>query len=105
MDYAYFEDSGDAFRDNRGTLLPLWKFSSPGKGVTGIRWTSYSDLFVAGGGNYEGSATEGRLLAWSLKNPIVPERSWRTSSGVYSLDVSKEVLNLFFSDDNQFKVM
>lgn len=27
QDYRYYEDPSDEFRDEEGTLLPLWKFS------------------------------------------------------------------------------
>lgn len=27
QDFSYFEDASDEFRDQEGTLLPLWKFS------------------------------------------------------------------------------
>lgn len=27
QDFRYFEDASDEFRDQEGTLLPLWKFS------------------------------------------------------------------------------
>lgn len=26
LDFKYFEDASDEFRDPQGTLLPLWKF-------------------------------------------------------------------------------
>ena len=51
LDFRFYDDPSDEFRDGLGTLLPLWKFSY-GKfksiEITGLCWNSaYKDLFVA----------------------------------------------------------
>ena len=41
QDFSYFEDASDEFRDQEGTLLPLWKFSydkAKRLAVTSICW-------------------------------------------------------------------
>ena len=41
QDFRYFEDASDEFRDQEGTLLPLWKFSydkSKRMAVTALNW-------------------------------------------------------------------
>ena len=41
QDFSYFEDASDEFRDQEGTLLPLWKFSydkSKRLAVTSVCW-------------------------------------------------------------------
>jgi dynein intermediate chain 1 len=55
QDFKYYEDDADEFRDQDGTLLPLWKFSyekSKKLSVTALAWNKkYSDLFVISFGN------------------------------------------------------
>lgn len=50
VDYRYWEDPSDEFRDEEGTLLPLWKFSyekTKKMNVTDICFnTFYYDLFA-----------------------------------------------------------
>jgi len=41
LDFKYFEDASDEYRDHRGTLLPLWKFQydkTKRLAVTAISW-------------------------------------------------------------------
>lgn len=49
-DYRYWEDPSDEFREDEGTLLPLWKFSydkTRKSTVTDIEWNPhYYDLFA-----------------------------------------------------------
>lgn len=55
QDFKYYEDPSDEFRDNQGTLLPLWSFSfekARKLAVTSLCWSSqYSDLFAVGHGS------------------------------------------------------
>lgn len=40
-DFKYYEDPSDEFRDQKGTLLPLWKFQcdkAKGMSVTALCW-------------------------------------------------------------------
>ena len=50
LDFMYWEDESDNFRQNEGTLLPLWTFSCDKNKqfeVTGLCWSpSYPDLFA-----------------------------------------------------------
>ena len=54
-DFRYWEDASDEFRDNEGTLLPLWKFSfdkAKKLEITGLCWNpAYNDLFAASYGS------------------------------------------------------
>lgn len=49
LDYRYWDDPSDEFRDEEGTLLPLWKFTydkTKKNTVTDISWNPYYyDLF------------------------------------------------------------
>lgn len=49
-DYRYWEDPSDEFREDEGTLLPLWKFSyekTRKSTITDIIWNPwYYDLFA-----------------------------------------------------------
>lgn len=41
LDFKYFEDASDEYRDQQGTLLPLWKFQydkTKRLAVTAISW-------------------------------------------------------------------
>lgn len=57
QDYRYYEDPSDEFRDEEGTLLPLWKFSyekTKKMSVTAICFnTHYYDLFAVCYGSRE----------------------------------------------------
>lgn len=44
LDYRYWDDPSDEFRDEEGTLLPLWKFTydkTKRNTVTDISWNPY----------------------------------------------------------------
>ncbi|XP_075703714.1 dynein axonemal intermediate chain 1 [Rhinoderma darwinii] len=55
QDFKYFEDVADEFRDQEGTLLPLWKFQyekAKRLAVTALCWNpKYKDLFAVGHGS------------------------------------------------------
>jgi len=55
IDFRYYEDLADEYRDGEGTLLPLWKFSYDKVkklAVTALSWSpKYFDLFVVGHGS------------------------------------------------------
>ena len=55
LDFKYYEDESDEFRENEGTLLPLWKFSfekAKHLEITGLCWSpAYKDLFAASFGS------------------------------------------------------
>jgi len=55
IDFKYYEDGSDEFRDQEGTLLPLWKFSYDKvkkSAVTCLAWSpKYMDLFAVGHGS------------------------------------------------------
>lgn len=57
QDYRYYEDPSDEFREEEGTLLPLWKFSyekTKKMSVTAICFnTYYYDLFAVCYGSRE----------------------------------------------------
>nr|XP_039272582.1 dynein intermediate chain 2, ciliary-like [Styela clava] len=92
QDYSYFEDASDEYRDQEGTLLPLWKFSfdkAKRLAVTSLCWDpKYNDLFAVGHGSYDFTKQgRGMLLFYSLKNPSYPEYVYSTESGVMCLDI------------------
>ena len=55
LDFKWWEDVSDEYRDQEGTLLPLWKFSYEGAkklAVTALCWSpKYKDLFAVGHGS------------------------------------------------------
>jgi len=67
VDFRYYEDLADEYRDGEGTLLPLWKFTYDKVkklAVTALSWSpKYFDLFAVG----HGSCT---LLKISLQNLV-----------------------------------
>eukprot|EP01006_Ploeotia_vitrea_P041816 TRINITY_DN66575_c6_g4_i1.p1 TRINITY_DN66575_c6_g4~~TRINITY_DN66575_c6_g4_i1.p1 ORF type:complete len:627 (+),score=104.57 TRINITY_DN66575_c6_g4_i1:51-1931(+) len=90
-DYKYWEDAADLYKDDGGTLLPLWKFTSDKvkkKTVTSICWnTRYHDLFAVGYGSYDFlKRGPGMIHCFTLKNPSFPEFTFSTESGVMCLD-------------------
>ncbi|XP_037106984.1 dynein, axonemal, intermediate chain 1, paralog 2 isoform X3 [Syngnathus acus] len=94
QDFKFFEDAADEFRDQEGTLLPLWKFQydkAKMMCVTALCWNEkYPDLFGVGLGSYDFSKQgRGMLLFYSLKNSTFPEYIFPTSTGVLSLDIHK----------------
>uniref|UniRef100_A0A4W4EA91 Dynein axonemal intermediate chain 1 n=1 Tax=Electrophorus electricus TaxID=8005 RepID=A0A4W4EA91_ELEEL len=96
QDFKYFEDASDEFRDQEGTLLPLWKFQhdkAKRLSVTALCWNQkYKDLFAVGLGSYEFTRQgQGMLLFYSLKNATFPEYIFSTMSGVMCLDIHKQL--------------
>ena len=54
-DFKYWEDISDEYKEQEGSLLPLWKFSydkAKKLAVTALCWNPrYKDLFVVGHGS------------------------------------------------------
>ncbi|KAF1391359.1 hypothetical protein PFLUV_G00041310 [Perca fluviatilis] len=95
QDFKYFEDASDEFRDQEGTLLPLWKFQydkAKRLSVTALCWNKkYQDLFAVGMGSYDFSKQgRGMLVYYSLKNSAFPEFIYPTDSGVLCLDIHEQ---------------
>ncbi|XP_014807925.1 PREDICTED: dynein intermediate chain 1, axonemal isoform X4 [Calidris pugnax] len=91
QDFKYFEDASDEYRDQQGTLLPLWKFQyekTKRLAVTAISWNpKYKDLFAVGYGSYDFMKQgQGMLLLYSMKNPSFPEYVFNSVSGIMCLD-------------------
>ncbi|KAM6227454.1 dynein axonemal intermediate chain 1 isoform 1-T1 [Spheniscus humboldti] len=91
QDFKYFEDASDEYRDQQGTLLPLWKFQydkTKRLAVTAISWNpKYKDLFAVGYGSYDFMKQgQGMLLLYTMKNPSFPEYVLSSESGVMCLD-------------------
>ncbi|XP_041915002.1 dynein, axonemal, intermediate chain 1, paralog 2 [Alosa sapidissima] len=96
QDFKYFEDASDEFRDQEGTLLPLWKFQydkAKRLAVTALCWNeNYRDLFAVGLGSYDFTKQgRGMLLFYSLKNPTYPENIYLTTSGITCLDIHPHI--------------
>ena len=57
VDFKYYEDTSDEYRDKEGTLLPLWEFTcekSKKLAVTSLCWNpKYLDMFAVGHGSCE----------------------------------------------------
>ena len=55
LDFKYWEDASDEFRETEGTLLPLWKFTfekAKKLEITSLCWNpAYNDLFAASYGS------------------------------------------------------
>lgn len=55
LDFKYWEDASDEYRDQEGTLLPLWKFAydrSKKLAITALCWNpKYRDLFAVSHGS------------------------------------------------------
>lgn len=91
LDFKYFEDKADQFRNGEGTLLPLWRFSTERanrKQVTSLCWNPrYNDMFAVGYGSYDFMRQgAGMICCFSLKNTSYPEYVISTESGVMCLD-------------------
>lgn len=91
QDFKYWEDQSDEFRNNEGSLLPLWRFSTEKtnrKHVTALCWNpAYPDLFAVGYGSYDFMRQgSGMVYCFSLKNTSHPEYLFSTESGVMCLD-------------------
>ncbi|XP_045470031.1 dynein intermediate chain 2, ciliary [Harmonia axyridis] len=78
-DYRYWEDPADEFREEEGTLLPLWKFTYDKvrkNTVTDIEWNPYYyDLFAVTFGylDFVKPVKEGAVCVYTLKNPSFPD--------------------------------
>jgi len=95
MDFKYWEDPSDAYREGEGTLLPLWKFYNERikkRQVTAIAWNpEYTDLFAVGYGSYDFvKQGSGLICCFSLKNPSYPEYIFATETGAMCLDFHKQ---------------
>ncbi|XP_046398571.1 dynein intermediate chain 2, ciliary [Ischnura elegans] len=91
-DFKYWEDPSDEYREEEGTLLPLWKFSydrTRKMNVTALSWNpEYKDLFAVGYGSFDFSKqpAEGSVCLFSLKNTSHPEYVAWLWTGVCSID-------------------
>ncbi|CAL8337951.1 unnamed protein product [Lota lota] len=99
QDFKYFEDASDEFREQEGTLLPLWKFQydkAKRLSVTALCWNkNYQDLFAVGMGSYDFSKQgHGVLLLYTLKNSTCPEYIYPTSSGIMCLHIHDRLSHL-----------
>ncbi|XP_031433040.1 dynein, axonemal, intermediate chain 1, paralog 2 isoform X2 [Clupea harengus] len=99
QDFKYFEDASDEFRDQEGTLLPLWKFQydkAKRLAVTALCWNENNrDLFAVGLGSYDFTKQgRGMLLFYSLKNPTYPECTYHTTTGLMCLDIHPKLPHL-----------
>ncbi|XP_039399561.1 dynein intermediate chain 1, axonemal isoform X2 [Mauremys reevesii] len=108
QDFKYFEDPADEYRDQEGTLLPLWKFQydkAKRLAVTAICWNpKYKDLFAVGHGSYDFmKQSRGMLLLYTMKNPSFPEYIFSSESGIMCLDIHNDhpyLLVVGFYDGN-----
>ncbi|CRK96455.1 CLUMA_CG009995, isoform A [Clunio marinus] len=95
-DFRYYEDPSDEFREDDGTLLPLWKFTydkCKKMSVTDICLnTHYFDLYAVCFGSFEfiKQVSEGCVCLFSIKNPSFPEYRITTESGAMCCDVHKK---------------
>lgn len=94
QDFKYFQDASDEFREQDGTLLPLWKFQydkAKRLAVTALCWSqTYKDMYAVGHGSYDFTKqSRGMLLFYTLKNSTFPEFIFPTHSGVMCLDIHK----------------
>ncbi|CAF1266610.1 unnamed protein product [Adineta steineri] len=99
QDFKYWEDAADEYREQQGSLLPLWVFQYDmvkKLSCTNLAWnTQYPDLFAASFGSYDFlKQSRGMFLIYSLKNPSFPENMFPTDSGVMSLDFHPKHPNL-----------
>ncbi|KAM9102070.1 dynein axonemal intermediate chain 1 isoform 2-T2 [Sarcophilus harrisii] len=95
QDFKYYEDAADEYRDQEGTLLPLWKFTydkAKRLAVTALCWNpKYKDLFAVGHGSYDFmKQNRGMLLLYTLKNPSFPEYIFSSECGIMCLDMHVE---------------
>ena len=95
LDFKYWDDASDEFRDAEGTLLPLWKFNfdrAKAMEITGLCWNpAYNDLFAVSYGSYnfyeQDKTVTSYVCIFSLKNPSYPEYLCKAHSGVMSIDI------------------
>ena len=92
-DYRFYEDPADEFRENEGSLLPLWTFRFEGGNgleVTDLQWSpKYTDLFGVTYGSFDfyTKSKSGFLCLYSLKNPSYPEYVCSAWCGILCLDI------------------
>ncbi|KAJ6643291.1 Dynein intermediate chain 2, ciliary [Pseudolycoriella hygida] len=93
QDYRYYEDPSDEFREEEGTLLPLWKFSyekTKKMHITDMCFnTLYYDLFAVcyGSLDFLRQQAEGGVCLFTIKNPSFPDYRITTESGVMCCDI------------------
>ncbi|XP_066144066.1 dynein intermediate chain 2, ciliary [Euwallacea fornicatus] len=91
-DYRYWDDPSDEFREEEGTLLPLWKFTyekTKKNTVTDLEWNPYYyDLFQVCFGFFDflKPTVDGAVCMFTLKNPSFPDYICTTDSGVMCVD-------------------
>ncbi|KAG8226994.1 hypothetical protein J437_LFUL000299, partial [Ladona fulva] len=91
-DFKYWEDPSDEYREEEGTLLPLWKFyydRTRKMNVTALTWNPrYNDMFAVGYGSFDFTkpSNEGCVCLFSLKNTSHPEYVASLWSGVCCID-------------------
>lgn len=91
QDFKYWDDLSDNFRQNEGSLLPLWRFSierTKRKQVTAMSWNPrHNDLFAVAYGSYDFlRQSSGILCIYTLKNINHPEYMFVIDSGIMCLD-------------------
>ncbi|KAJ8983052.1 hypothetical protein NQ317_013257 [Molorchus minor] len=92
-DFRYWDDPADEFREEEGTLLPLWKFSynkTKKHVVTDLEWNPYYyDLFAVcfGHVDYTKPMSWGAVCLYTLKNPSFPDYICTTASSVMCVDI------------------
>ncbi|XP_028132775.1 dynein intermediate chain 2, ciliary [Diabrotica virgifera virgifera] len=92
-DYKYWEDPSDEYREEEGTLLPLWKFTynkTVKHTVTDLEWNPYYyDLFAVCFGylDYTKPIADGCLCLFTIKNPSFPDYICMTESAVMCVDI------------------
>ena len=74
-DFQYYEDGADEYRENKGSLLPLWRFKfdrARKMAVTSLCWNPlYKDLFAVGHGSCEsGHPGKEALILPSLSHTL-----------------------------------
>ncbi|XP_026461255.1 dynein intermediate chain 2, ciliary [Ctenocephalides felis] len=93
QDYRYWEDPADDFREEEGTLLPLWKFTHHKIGrhtITDLCFNPmYYDLFAVtfGSVDFLKQPEEGALALYTIKNPSYPEYICMTRHGAMCVDI------------------
>uniref|UniRef100_A0A1Y1K8L0 Uncharacterized protein n=1 Tax=Photinus pyralis TaxID=7054 RepID=A0A1Y1K8L0_PHOPY len=95
-DYRYWEDPADEFREEEGTLLPLWKFSyekTKKNTVTDMVWNPhYYDLFAVCLGflDFMKPIKGGAICLFTIKNPSFPDYICITEAAVMCIDIHKK---------------
>jgi dynein intermediate chain 1, axonemal len=129
LDFKYWEDAADEYREQEGSLLPLWTFQhdlTKKLACTHIAWnTQHSDLFAVAFGSCMCSMqrscrnerlclafgtilddflkqTRGMFVIYSLKNPSFPENIFSTEFGVMCVDFHPDHPNLLCAGETLF---